>query len=69
VNCGVGGIIMEVIGTIGNWELLLVLLYLIGFGIAVVIPISILVLVCKTHKQLMEISKAIEKLAGINNDV
>ena len=60
---------MEVIGTIGNWELLLVLLYLIGFGIAVVIPISILVLVCKTHKQLMEISKAIENLAGINNDV
>lgn len=56
---------MGVVGSIGPFELLLVLVYLIGFGIAVVIPISILVIVYRIHKQLMEQSKAIEKISFI----
>lgn len=56
---------MGVVGSIGPFELLLVLVYLIGFSIAVVIPISILVIVYRIHKQLMEQSKAIEKISFI----
>jgi hypothetical protein len=60
-----GGNIMGVVGSVGPYELLLVLVYLIGFGIALVIPISILVIVYRIHKQLMEQSKAIEKISFI----